>query len=220
MITNEIEFLSDEKINTRLNELITSAKYHIIIVSPWLDPELHIMDKLLSASKKINNVEIITLRPEKEIYQEAIDKLSKNGAQVFLKENLHAKMFIFDSRDLIVGSTNLKITSLVRNSEAALYTNNREVVNKACEYIDELKDSGEKIITDEIAPKITKPDSEEKGYCIQCGTIKEFDVEKPLCKDCWKENRHKYKWREVCHKCGKKVEVNVARPLCDDCYYA
>ncbi len=220
MTTKKIEFLSDENINSRLNELILNSKHKILICNPWLDPEHHVIKNLLVSLSKKTSVEIITLPPSKEKYQKAMNKLSNKGAKIYLKENLHAKIFVFDFRYLIIGSTNLNITSLGRNYEAALYTNIIEVIDNACEYIDELKESSQEMTIQEESKKITKTiKTKENGFCIQCSKDKELDFEKPLCKDCWKENRHKYKWREVCHKCGRKTKVSVNRPLCDECYY-
>ena len=220
-MTNEIKFLSDEIISSELNELILNSKHKILICNPWLDPEHHVIKNLIAALNKKTSVEIITLPPSKEKYRKALNKLSSNGAKIYFVENLHAKIFVFDFRYLIIGSTNLNTTSLGRNHEAALYTNKIDVIDNACEYIDELKKNSQEMEIQEKTEKIAETkETKEIGFCIQCSIEKEMDIDKPLCMECWKENRHKYKWREVCHKCGKKAKVSVNRPLCDECYYA
>lgn len=71
------------------------------------------------------------------------------------------------------------------------------------------------------AKKKTKP-RVQKGYCIRCGDRKKkFDVEKPLCWDCYKEwaiySNSEYE-EDYCHKCGIVWDTTLDKPLCKNCW--
>lgn len=217
MSSNHIEFLFDENITAKLNELIPRAMYHIVICNPWLDPENYIIEKLISSLKNKIKIEIITLQPEKDKYKIAIDKLIENGAKVYLKDNLHAKIFYFDHRDLIVGSNNLNTTSLIRNNEAALYTTDEYALNSAKDYFNLLIESSEKIVNKEKPSLKEEMIGDIKGFCIECGKNIDYNKERPVCKDCFSKVPYYYKWRKFCHECGKEERVNIPKPLCETC---
>lgn len=218
MSSNQIEFLSDENITSKLHELILRAMYHIVICNPWLDPETYVIEKLVSSLKNKIKVEVITLPPGKEKYRKAIDKLVENGANVYLKNNLHAKVFYFDHRDLIVGSTNLKVTSQTRNNEAALYTCDEGALNSAREYFESLKEYSEEIVSSEKQTIEEEIKDDAKGFCIECGKSIDYNMKRPVCKECFSKVPYYYKWRKFCHGCGQENKVNIPKPLCESCF--
>ena len=60
-----------------------------------------------------------------------------------------------------------------------------------------------------------------EGSCIRCGTNVSFDLDKPLCVDCFKQwaiyGNPDYP-ENFCVSCGKKRKTSFAKPQCRDCY--
>jgi hypothetical protein len=62
----------------------------------------------------------------------------------------------------------------------------------------------------------------EKGYCIRCGTNKDFNIFKPYCWDCyqvWAEYYNTEFRENYCHQCGNYYKTTINRPLCNKCYW-
>ena len=64
-----------------------------------------------------------------------------------------------------------------------------------------------------------------KGYCIWCGDRKDYNFDKPMCLDCYRnvvEDPHDPREFEhtvgSCHKCGTDWETTIERPLCLKCW--
>jgi phosphatidylserine/phosphatidylglycerophosphate/cardiolipin synthase-like enzyme len=60
-----------------------------------------------------------------------------------------------------------------------------------------------------------------KGSCIRCAKPIDLDIERPLCRTCWKK-WSKYKNEEYqekyCLGCGKEHKSSFAKPMCYSCY--
>jgi phosphatidylserine/phosphatidylglycerophosphate/cardiolipin synthase-like enzyme len=96
------------------------------------------------AEEKHIRVGIIT-RPAKSKrdihHQETVRLLHKRGFQIVIEDNMHAKLFLIDDNELLIGSANLIGTSLNRNYESALWTNNHKTVQDAKLYFTDLMDA-------------------------------------------------------------------------------
>lgn len=61
----------------------------------------------------------------------------------------------------------------------------------------------------------------KKGSCIRCATSIKLDINRPLCRSCWKKWA-KYKNKEYeenyCLKCGEEHKSSFAKPMCYQCY--
>lgn len=82
-----------------------------------------------------------------------------------------------------------------------------------------------KIKKDKIVSKTSKIDSnanKQNGYCIRCHKSVPFNMDKPLCKNCyneWSEYENEDYIESYCHKCGiEKNNISFAKPVCYDCY--
>ncbi|WP_158625098.1 phospholipase D-like domain-containing protein [Corallococcus terminator] len=61
----------------------------------------------------------------------------------------------------------------------------------------------------------------EGGHCIRCGDELDFNMDRPLCRDChgvWKQYGAKDYPEKFCHGCGAPKKTSVARPLCSPCF--
>ena len=59
------------------------------------------------------------------------------------------------------------------------------------------------------------------GRCIRCERPIVYDLERPLCDDCFKV-RNRYQNRDhteiACHRCGRKWETTYGKPICLPCF--
>lgn len=61
----------------------------------------------------------------------------------------------------------------------------------------------------------------DEGSCIRCGDDLDFNMSKPLCRDCygvWKQYADEDYPEKFCHGCGEPKRTSVARPLCHPCF--
>lgn len=64
-------------------------------------------------------------------------------------------------------------------------------------------------------------DSSDEGHCIRCGDDLGFNLDKPLCRDCygvWKQYRDEDYPEKFCHSCGESRKTTMAKPVCRPCF--
>ena len=64
-------------------------------------------------------------------------------------------------------------------------------------------------------------DMPDEGHCIRCGDDLDFNMDKPLCRDCygmWKRYGDEDYPEKYCHACGDSRKTTVAKPLCRPCF--
>lgn len=115
-----------DNIKYAMMKMISIAKHSIIIQTPYLVPDVAVMDTLLLAMNQ--GVEVNIMIPDKPdhpiIYWATTSyagELLKHGAKVYRYENgfLHAKVMIVDDILSMVGSANLDERSFSLNFEAS-----------------------------------------------------------------------------------------------------
>jgi phosphatidylserine/phosphatidylglycerophosphate/cardiolipin synthase-like enzyme len=62
---------------------------------------------------------------------------------------------------------------------------------------------------------------DNNGYCIRCGKTIIFNIDAPLCRNCYQQ-WNKYKdatyLENFCNKCGNSADTSKEHPLCYSCY--
>lgn len=102
--------------------------------------------------------------------------------------------------------------------------NNRPIaISKLEDYIKIKKQKQVKSPSATVAKRtnVEKPKQKNVAYCIRCGGNLPFNIEKPLCKDCyseWAEYKNEDYEENFCHHCGKDKDVTFAKPVCYNCY--
>lgn len=64
----------------------------------------------------------------------------------------------------------------------------------------------------------------DEGTCIRCGSKIKYNINKPLCEDCyltWSQFRNIDYIERYCHKCGNEIEnyISYKQALCNKCSY-
>ena len=60
----------------------------------------------------------------------------------------------------------------------------------------------------------------QRTHCIRCQGLTPYNLEKPLCRDCfpiWDEYKNPNYTERFCHKCGHPAPTTLAKPLCRAC---
>ena len=216
---SNIQFLADDQINSAINELIVKADENVIICSPWLDENSHIMDKITSNLKHKVKIEIYT-RPsdgKNKSHAHALSKLRQMGAIIYFDPFLHAKMVIVDEKNLIISSSNLITTSLSRNHEAGIITGKGDIIEDALGYLTGISENlhFEQDITQVKQSRRERQD----GYCIVCGKGMKYDPSHKFirCKSCWAKQKSGKITGNHCHKCGMQSNTSIKNSLCAKC---
>ena len=114
-------------------DLISSSKNSIKITSPFLKED--ICDDIIKTKQKKSQLELITSFKLMNIYSGSVDikgieKIIKNNGIVKNFSNLHAKIYIFDDKEVVITSSNLTNGGLINNYEFGIYLNEKDIVAK------------------------------------------------------------------------------------------
>jgi len=139
---HRVDFLADREIRDEMVAMIERAEKDILIASPWIWESKDILDKLQNvADEKRVRVRILTRTAEGEkdaSHKKTIVALHQCGFQIEHDFKVHSKLLLIDDKELLIGSANLVGTSLTRNYEMAVWTDNPETVMEAKMYFTDL----------------------------------------------------------------------------------
>lgn len=225
------KFLTTRKSSSSLEDIIDDAKSHLVLISPFVKIPDTLFRCLQDADKK--GVDIILVHGKKDLEPEVKAQLARlENITVRFLENLHAKCF-YNEKQMVITSMNLYDFSEVNNEEMGILLNvadDASTFEEALRTANSIVNHAEKVkIKDSPIEELARDfksitDSlgltTQEGHCISCNSTKEFDTEKPLCKNCYpKWAKHKTGFTgEFCHKCGKRVKTTMPKPLCASCY--
>ena len=145
-----IEFLQDytnrskrspEAISSRIINEIKSAKHSLAIATPYFVVPLYLRRELVAASKRGVRVTLLTnsLESTDQVvvhagYTNLRRSLVRTGIQIHEmrgSDTLHAKLIVIDGYKTIIGSHNLDMLSMKRNSEVGLLVNSTTFADDA-----------------------------------------------------------------------------------------
>jgi len=133
----DVVFVSDAEIATLIKDMLSHAEEFVLIASPWMWGIDDIVKRLDQLKKKKVEIRVLTRRSketDKKHYQ-TVNQMYDIGCEIDFDDDLHAKIVLIDDKELYIGSANLVATSLEKNKEAGIYTNNRDTVLDAGDYL-------------------------------------------------------------------------------------
>lgn len=152
-----VEFLRDfsytskrdpAAISSRIIDEIKSAKHSICISTPYFVAPIYLRQALIDASRRGVKVTLLTnsLESTDQVvvhagYSNVRRNLIRNGIQVYErrgKDPLHAKLIVIDEHKTILGSHNLDMLSMKRNSEVGLLVNGSSFATEAISHYQSL----------------------------------------------------------------------------------
>ena len=130
-----------EPINNLFFELANNSKTEIKLCAPFVKQgiiqNLYVVKKPSVAVECISNFNLPNFY-KKSSDIEAFETLMQNNGKIFNCQMLHAKLYIFDRKQLIITSANLTISGFRRNLEYGVFMDDAELVDKALEDYDSI----------------------------------------------------------------------------------
>src|SRR5271157_1594658 len=138
--------------NEKLLSYVSNAVKDIKICCPFV--KLSVIKELYNNKDENVNFELITRFKIANFYNQvsdvdAIDYMLDKKGTIRAFQMLHAKIFIFDQKFVVITSANLTMQGLIRNYEYGIFTDESSIVSKVCEDFN-------KIVSDELCVNITK----------------------------------------------------------------
>jgi hypothetical protein len=145
----------DKQWHLVFEKLTSLARKQALLISPFIQKDT--LHDLLGDKPKI--VRVITRFNCNDFQSgvsdiKALEYLLQVGAQVRGIQNLHAKVFIFNSSRAIIGSANLTNAALFRNSEFGIESDDAEFVQATSVYFNQLWDVAESDLNTALLTKM------------------------------------------------------------------
>ena len=216
------EFLTTKGAGYQIENIIKNAKNRLVLISPYLQLSETLFQTLKDADRRKVRITLVyekgELKPDERSQLEKLDNLS-----LYFLENLHAKCF-FNEENMVITSMNLYDFSEQKNREMGVLIDTKEDENAFRDAVKEAKliiDSSRKHDLRRLRGDYYYHRNKQKGYCIRCGKDITYDLNKPLCPDCfsvWVQYRDPYYEERYCHTCGKPELTTIEKPSCYSCY--
>jgi len=149
--------------NDKFINYISDAKKEIKICSPFV--KFNVLKEIYDNKDDSVKFELITRFKISNFYNQvsdidAIDYMLDKKGIIRAFQMLHAKIFIFDKKSVIITSSNLTMQGLTTNYEYGILVDEPSIVAKACDDFD-------KIVSDESCVEITKEKVEDARNIIK-----------------------------------------------------
>ena len=217
-------------------KVIEDAEEKLVLVSPYNDYSVPLKEALTKAAGE--NVVITAVCREEQKQQEGkhFEWLRGIGADVYLVERLHAKIY-YNESTAVVTSMNLLKGSATDSKEIGFIIKDARLRDQIREYVQKNLITHSTLIAplrntpNPKTPAARPPKAEPKQAprrqtqrpsCIRCGEEKaRYNLGRPLCLKCydsWKVHGGiRTSSENYCHRCGKKEKTSFAKPLCSTC---
>ena len=137
-----IELITEE-LKERIERCFSEAETSIQIVSPFLSRKT--AELLCSVCKSNPKIEcaLITRIYMKDLLDgsnslDALSMLIDSGVDVYALQALHAKLYIFDDSEVIIGSANFTWSGMNKNCELSVLTDEPNILENASLFYDEM----------------------------------------------------------------------------------
>ena len=238
------EFLDTQGVSLRLSEIITNAQERLYLVSPYLQINPLLKERIedrVHRSKIDIRVIYREINPKQLEEKEWLESMTSIKTSV--RKNLHAKCYL-NEKEALLTSMNLYQFSQEHNDEMGILVSvdhDRELYDKIYGDVwriirvsEEIRVNGARVeatengrenaesarTRKEAAPVLQAP---EKGYCIRCKVdlpVNPTQLE-PHCRGCkasWNRFKNEEYEENYCHTCGKEHTTTKAKPVCRTCH--
>lgn len=137
---NDVYFLpsQSEAVEEKIVDLIKGSN-NSIYIAMYNFSYKKFAKELIKASKKGIKITVILDKSKVEKDDEIYKILKKNDIKIIIPNiKLHTKLALFDSKKLVLGSSNWTKESFKKNYEIILFTNDQKVIKKTKKFLDEL----------------------------------------------------------------------------------
>lgn len=227
-----VDFLTRKNTAFQVEEIVKKAEKELILISPYLQLSEDLVARLKDRDKHPVDITIIyrddeELKPnQKQRLEHEIQKLQqlKHLSLARLK-HLHAKCF-FNEESMVITSMNMYEFSEKTNREMGVLIRAKDDEKVYGEAVKEAQSIVHLATKDELKrPKSRsysyKPRTKQPGYCIRCKRKIPYNLDYPLCNECfevWAQYGDLDYPEHYCHTCGKRASTSKGRPECNSCY--
>jgi len=219
-------YRTNKETQAAIESIITNADKQLILVSPYIKLTNTWLARIKACAERGVKVKIIHRAGELKSDELSLLHTIKN-VEIKSTNNLHAKCY-FNEQEMIITSFNL-LESSEKNWEMGILVNKNEdkVIfdNAMRDVLIIFNDSNSHSLTSvqnhyqqKLQHKVVARKNINEGFCIRCDDNIKFDVEKPLCRECYEE------WSEweddeypesYCHFSGEDSdgETSFAKPI-------
>ena len=221
------EFLTTQGVSLRLSEIITNAQERLYLVSPYLQINQLLKERI---EDKVHRSKIEIRVIYREINPKQMEEKkwleSMTSIKTSVRKNLHAKCYL-NEKEALLTSMNLYEYSQEHNDEMGilvsvdhdpeLYGKIHEDVWRIIRVSDEIPVlSAPKKVAGNPKPTLTKP---ERGFCISCKADLPAKPTRPYCNPCYASwNKNKDFEEKRCHTCGNEHATTFLKPVCLACF--
>ncbi len=236
-----VQFLTTAGVNSAIETIIRKANKKLVLVSPYLQLSQILLERLQNADDRVE--EIVFIYGKNQLNDREWNNITQlKRLKLYYYENLHAKCYFNDSM-MVITSMNLYEHSIHNNREigilltredegdSELFTEAllevQEIIKNAENRLPERHEPEEVEITTEtkeleVEIKEELHTSNDNGYCLRCREEIKFDLDRPLCLECynvWKEYCNPNYLEFYCHQCGQNYKSTINKPLCPICFH-
>lgn len=128
----------------KLDQMLESAKFEIIIVSPWIKRQMweRIRGPIARFVRKGGALKIFMRGCKSDfsigLSDDICDEIERLGGTTIFISQLHAKLYLVDRKEAIVTSANLTKGGIESNYEAGVWLNDPKIIKDICEFADDL----------------------------------------------------------------------------------
>ena len=223
------EFLTTQGVSFRLSEIITNAQERLYLVSPYLQINQLLKERI---EDKVHRSKIEIRVIYREINPKQMEEKkwleSMTSIKTSVRKNLHAKCYL-NEKEALRTSMNLYEYSQEHNDEMGilvsvdhdpeLYGKIHEDVWRIIRVSDEIPVlPAPKKVAGKPKPTLSAP---KKRLCIRCKTDLPTIPAQPYCDRhyaSWKKFMNKEYVENHCHTCGSEHSTSMLEPLCRACH--
>lgn len=212
------KFLTTSGISSKIETIIKEANSMIVLVSPFLQINNNIYERLMDASK--SGKKIFFIYREDQLNKTEREKIHQlENVFLYHHNSLHAKCYL-NEKEVLITSMNLYEFSEKNNREmgVVLYkSTDEEAYLNTVKEIESLKNNSINLSLKNKQINVKT----KKGYCIRCRTFINHNTNKPYCIECyevWEQYDNPFYEENYCHTCGKNEDTSMEKPECYDCY--
>ncbi len=133
----------------RLISMLEDAEFEIDIISPWIKRSAWEIIKIpLNRFVRKGGILKVFLRNEhnfsKAYGDDILIEVEEMGGEAITIKQLHAKLYLVDRREAIIGSANLTGSGVEGNLEIGIWSNNPPLISDLCKFVDTLYQEGKR----------------------------------------------------------------------------
>ena len=228
------KIIEDTEVMQEVITIIKEAREHIVLVSPYNSYHINLKHPIEAAAQKVA-ITAVCREDQKGKEDPHLKWLSNEiGADVYLVERLHAKIY-YNESTAIITSMNLSESSANNSKEIGIRIKDGTKIREIRRYVNEgLIKHGTQVAARPKSPaapqQAQRPTSAraprksiESGSCIRCKAEIPLNPDAPHCAKCersWKRYANPDYPEKHCHRCGKERKTSFAKPLCPSCQRA